>query len=88
MCNAEYSQHFNSNATGQTHNGGRPHANDQLATMLITKICGSHKTFIDVGAHIGSIIAEVHHNDPSTKIVAIKAIPQKVKKFAAEISIR
>ncbi len=54
-------------------------ANDQLATILITKICGSHKTFIDVGAHIGSIIAEVRHNDPSTKIIAIEAIPQKAR---------
>jgi FkbM family methyltransferase len=54
-------------------------ANDLLATILITKICGSHKTFIDVGAHIGSIIAKVRHNDSSTKIIAIEAIPQKVK---------
>ena len=27
-------------------------ANDQLATTLITNICGPGKTFIDVGAHI------------------------------------
>jgi FkbM family methyltransferase len=53
-------------------------ANDQLATTLITKICGSHKTFLDVGAHIGSIIAQVRHNDPSIKIVAFEAIPEKV----------
>jgi FkbM family methyltransferase len=53
-------------------------ANDQLATTLITKICGSGKSFVDVGAHIGSIIALVRHNDPSIKIVAIEAIPQKV----------
>jgi FkbM family methyltransferase len=54
-------------------------ANDQLATILITKICGSHKTFIDVGAHIGSIIVEVRHNDPSVKIVAFEAVPAKAK---------
>jgi FkbM family methyltransferase len=53
-------------------------ANDQLATILITKICGSHKTFVDVGAHIGSIIAQVRHEDPSINIVAIEAIPEKV----------
>jgi FkbM family methyltransferase len=54
-------------------------ANDQLASELITKLCGSRKTFIDVGAHIGSIVAQVHHYDSSIKLVAIEAIPQKVK---------
>lgn len=54
-------------------------ANDQLATTLITKICGSHKTFVDVGAHIGSIIARVRYKDPSIKIIAIEAIPEKVQ---------
>jgi FkbM family methyltransferase len=54
-------------------------ANDQLATTLITKICESHKTFVDVGAHIGSIIAQVRHYDPSIKIVAIEAIPEKAR---------
>jgi FkbM family methyltransferase len=53
-------------------------ANDQMATTLVTKICGSRKTFVDVGAHIGSIIAQVRHNDPSIKIVAFEAIPEKV----------
>jgi FkbM family methyltransferase len=52
-------------------------ANDQLATYLITKICKPHCTFIDVGAHIGSVISEVKHNDASVKIVAIEAIPEK-----------
>ncbi len=53
-------------------------ANDQLATKLVTTLCQPGKTFIDVGAHIGSIIAEVAYNDPSIKIVAIEAIPEKV----------
>ena len=54
-------------------------ANDQLATTLITRICGSHKTFVDVGAHIGSIIAQVRHADSTIKIVAIEAIPEKIQ---------
>src|ERR1700733_11675749 len=54
-------------------------ANDQLATTLITKICGPHKTFVDVGAHIGSIIAQVRHADSTIKIVAIEAIPEKIQ---------
>lgn len=52
-------------------------ANDYIATKLVTRVCKSHKTFIDVGAHIGSIIAEVAHSDSSIRIVAIEAIPGK-----------
>lgn len=53
-------------------------ANDQIATMLVTRICKSGCTFIDVGAHIGSIIAEVHNNDKTVQIIAIEAIPEKI----------
>lgn len=60
-------------------------ANDQLATLLVTRICQSGRTFIDVGAHIGSIISSVAHNDPSINIVAIEAVSEKAtnlrKKF-------
>jgi FkbM family methyltransferase len=52
-------------------------ANDQMATLLITRLCGSSRTFVDVGAHIGSIIAQVRRRDPSVKIAAIEAIPGK-----------
>ena len=53
-------------------------ANDQLANVLITRICQSNKTFIDIGAHIGSILSEVLYIDPSIKIIAIEPIPAKV----------
>lgn len=60
-------------------------ANDHLATHLVTTLCLPQKTFIDVGAHIGSIIAAVSRRDPSIKIIAIEAIPEKIaalrKKF-------
>lgn len=56
-------------------------ANDQLATKLVTSICQSHKTFIDVGAHIGSVLSEVAYLDPSIKLVAIEAIPEKATKL-------
>lgn len=62
-------------------------ANDQMATALVTKICRPNKTFIDVGAHIGSIISSVMWNDRSIKIIAIEAIPEKIinlrRKFPA-----
>jgi FkbM family methyltransferase len=53
-------------------------ANDQLATVLITRLCQPGKTFVDVGAHIGSVIYEVLHHDRRIKIIAIEAIPEKV----------
>ncbi|VXD24799.1 FkbM family methyltransferase [Planktothrix paucivesiculata] len=56
-------------------------ANDQMATKLVTTICQSHKTFVDVGAHIGSVISEVANTDSTIKIVAIEAIPEKIVKL-------
>lgn len=60
-------------------------ANDQLASRLVVNLCASEKIFLDVGAHIGSVIAAVRHHDPSIQIIAIEAMPDKVaalrKKF-------
>lgn len=53
-------------------------ANDQLASKIITQVCDAQKTFIDVGAHIGSILVEVKRHNPSVKIIAIEAMPGKV----------
>lgn len=36
-------------------------ANDALAGTLVASICRPDRAFIDVGAHIGSVIAEVMH---------------------------
>jgi FkbM family methyltransferase len=52
--------------------------NDLLAAKLVTTICQPHKTFVDVGAHIGSVISEVVGYDSTIKIVAIEATPEKV----------
>jgi FkbM family methyltransferase len=54
-------------------------ANNLLSTEIITRICEPNKTFIDVGAHIGSVIAAVRNTHSSIKILAIEAIPAKVK---------
>ena len=52
--------------------------NDQLAVKLVTRLCLPGKAFLDVGAHIGSIIAEVARRDASIKLIAVEAIPDKV----------
>jgi FkbM family methyltransferase len=51
--------------------------NDQLATLLITRMCLPKKGFVDVGAHIGSIISEVAWHDPSIKLYAVEPTPEK-----------
>lgn len=53
-------------------------ANDYLATFLITRLCSPRKTFIDIGAHIGSVVSSVLTHIPSATIIAIEAIPEKV----------
>lgn len=55
--------------------------NDQLASVLIVKLCSSKKTFIDVGAHIGSVIASVLDHDLSISIIAIEAMPDKAARL-------
>jgi precorrin-6B methylase 2 len=52
-----------------------------LATFLVTKLCLADKAFIDVGAHIGSIISEVIQLNASIKIIAVEAIPEKIAKL-------
>jgi FkbM family methyltransferase len=55
--------------------------NDQMAAYLLPRLCAPGKTFIDVGAHIGSVIAEVQHHDSSISIIAIEAIPEKAERL-------
>ncbi len=54
-------------------------ANDQLATHLVTRLCLPGKGFIDVGAHIGSIISAVIDSVPSTTIYAIEPTRAKIE---------
>jgi FkbM family methyltransferase len=52
-------------------------SNDQLATRLVTRLVSPGKIFVDVGAHIGSVVASVLQRDPSVRIVAIEPIPER-----------
>ena len=53
-------------------------ANAILADKLISRICPSNGTFVDIGAHIGSILSDVHHQNPSVQIIAFEADPSKI----------
>ncbi|MBV1858662.1 MAG: FkbM family methyltransferase [Nannocystaceae bacterium] len=52
---------------------------DTCAEKLLVRLCRPRKTFLDIGAHIGSVFGEVRRLDRSIKIIAVEAIPDKVK---------
>jgi FkbM family methyltransferase len=52
-------------------------ANDQLAALLVVSICRPGRVFVDVGAHIGSIVASAQRRSRPSKIVAVEAIPER-----------
>jgi len=56
-------------------------ANDQMAARILAGLTQPGATFIDVGAHIGSVIAAVEHRCPGTPIIAIEAIPEKAERL-------
>jgi len=58
--------------------------NDWMASFLVTKLCQPNKSFIDVGAHIGSITSEVAHYDSTIKIIAVEAMPDKALKLRSK----
>jgi FkbM family methyltransferase len=53
-------------------------ANDQLATRLVTRLCLPSKGFIDVGAHIGSIVAAVIDHYPSIELHVVESMGAKI----------
>lgn len=55
--------------------------NDDLAGKLVCSLCKTDKTFIDVGAHIGSVISGVKRHSQPSKIIAFEAMPDKAKKL-------
>lgn len=44
---------------------------------LLPLLCCSGQTFVDVGAHVGSVVAAIRRADPLVEIIAIEADPQK-----------
>jgi FkbM family methyltransferase len=58
---------------------------ERCGRILLSSLCEPDRAFIDVGAHIGSVISNVLHNNPRTIVVAIEADPEKAnwlkKKF-------
>lgn len=53
-------------------------ANDRMAEQLATRLCRPSRTVVDVGAHIGSFFSEVLDHEPTARVVAIEAMPDKI----------
>ena len=58
-------------------------ANDLIARELLEQLCTTGGVFLDVGAHIGSIIDGVKRHSNPAAIIAIEAIPEKTRKLRA-----
>lgn len=63
-------------ASGQLENLGT-YGNDLIARQLLEALCLPNKAFVDVGAHIGSVIDGVARCSKPSVIIAVEAIPAK-----------
>jgi FkbM family methyltransferase len=57
-------------------------ANDALALELTVGICRNQRTFLDIGAHIGSVLADVLTLAPGIDVIALEAVPKKATSLA------
>ena len=55
---------------------------DICAKLLLPRLCTGESVYIDVGAHIGSVLADVRRIHPSIRAVAIEADPEKAAALA------
>ncbi|MCC5887229.1 MAG: FkbM family methyltransferase [Gammaproteobacteria bacterium] len=61
-------------------------AQDVIAFRLLTRLARPESTFVDVGSHIGSVIAAVNTFDRSIKIIGIEAEPKKAEWLSRRFS--
>ena len=55
--------------------------NDLLAFELVTQLCKAGRTYIDVGAHIGSLISATLRHCRDVRVIAIEAVPEKADRL-------
>jgi FkbM family methyltransferase len=56
-------------------------ANEREALYLISRLCAPGKTYVDAGAHIGSFLSRVMGHEPTVKIIAVEAVPEKAERL-------
>ncbi len=59
-------------------------ANAILSERLITQLPQARSSFLDIGAHIGSVFSAVHHNEPTVTLRAIEADPSKAAELTSK----
>ena len=59
-------------------------ANDLMARELLEQLCSADDVFLDVGAHIGSVIDGVQRNSNPAAIIAVEAIPEKARNLRSK----
>lgn len=52
-------------------------ANDELALDLTIGLCRDQRVFLDIGAHIGSVLADVLMVTSQIEVIAFEAVPEK-----------
>lgn len=52
---------------------------DYVAERLLVRLARPKTTFIDVGAHVGSVLGQVRAYDRSVALIGIEAVPHKAK---------
>lgn len=52
-------------------------ANDMLARTLLERLCEDGRIFVDIGAHIGSVIGGAMAHSKPSRLIAIEAVPEK-----------
>jgi FkbM family methyltransferase len=55
---------------------------EACAKQLLPGLCLESTVFVDVGAHIGSVIDLVRQRHPTIKVIAIEAVPDKATQLA------
>jgi FkbM family methyltransferase len=56
---------------------------DYLAERLLVMLPKSRALYVDVGAHVGSLLGQVYRRDPTVALVGIEAVPAKAKALQA-----
>jgi FkbM family methyltransferase len=52
---------------------------DYISEILLARLPAPGTTFVDVGAHLGSIVGQVQRSQRDVAIVAIEAVPEKAE---------
>lgn len=53
------------------------------AKAVLPYLCDPRSTFVDIGAHIGSVLGAVQRQHPDISLVAVEAVPAKAEQLAA-----